>query len=313
MDYPWTEFFHLGLVVQAFFPQARERKGPALEITRKLAADPFFQALEISGVEGPALRKELAQIVRASGKALVFSGGSYCRAGGHNLHDLEENKRKKAIHEVKKIIDEAHDYGCRVLYVMGFEAPTPQDCDRAREYFAGSLAELSVYAREKNPSAPLAVSVENFYRLTDTPFLIGPTLEFADMLRDLRRQHPNLGLTFDTSHILQLKEDLASTFSRVQDVIAHIHLSNCLIKDRSSPFYGDKHPPYGLPGSEIGIPELSGFFRKLKAQRYFSRTFPTGKPVLSLEVITPPGQTPGEALAEAKEAFQKAWAEVEKN
>lgn len=311
MDYPWAEFFHLGLVVQAFFPEARERKSPALEITRKLAADPFFQALEISGVEGPALRKELAQVVRASGKTLVFSGGSYCRTGGHNLHDLEENKREKAIHHVKKIIDEAHDYGCRVLYVMGFEAPAPQDCDRARESFARSLAELSGYARGKNPSAPLAVSVENFYRLTDTPFLMGPTLEFADMLRDLRRQHPNLGLTFDTSHILQLKEDLASTFSRVQEVIAHIHLSNCLIKDRSSPFYGDKHPPYGLPGSEIGIPELSGFFRKLKAQGYFSRAFPTGKPVLSLEVITPPGQTPGETLAEAKEALQKAWAEVE--
>jgi len=312
MDVPWTEFFHLGLVIQAFFPAARERKGPALEIIRSLAADPFFQALEISGVEAPALRKELAQILRSSGKSLVFSGGGYCRAGGHNLHDLEESRRENAIRHVKKIIDEAHDYGCRVLYVMGFEAPAPQDCDRAREYFAHSLAELSGYARGKNPSAPLTLSVENFYRLTDTPFLIGPTLEIADMLSGLRGQHPNIGLTFDTSHILQLEEDLPSTFSRVHDLIAHIHLSNCLIQDRSSPFYGDKHPPYGLPGSEIGIPELSGFFKTLNAQGYFSRAFPTGKPVLSLEVITPPGRTPGETLAEAKGAFQKAWAEVEK-
>ena len=60
MDYPWTEFFHLGLVVQAFFPEARERKSQVLEITRKLAADPFFQALEISGVEERALQRELA-------------------------------------------------------------------------------------------------------------------------------------------------------------------------------------------------------------------------------------------------------------
>lgn len=313
VDFPWTEFFHLGLVVQAFFPEARERKGRALEITRKLAADPFFQALEISGVEDPALRKELAPMIRSSGKSLVFSGGGYCRAGGHNLHDLEESKREKAIHHVKKIIDEAHDYGCRILYVMGFEAPAPQDCDRAREYFARSLAELSDYARRKNPSAPLTLSVENFYLITDTPFLIGPTLELARMLRGLRQGNPNVGLTFDTSHILQLKEDLASTFARVQGVIAHVHLSNCLIKDRSSPFFGDKHPPYGLPGSEIGIPELARFFRTLKAQGYFSRTFPTGKPVLSLEVITPPGRTPEETLGEAKEAFRNAWAVFERN
>jgi sugar phosphate isomerase/epimerase len=196
---------------------------------------------------------------------------------------------------------------------MGFEAPAAPDCDRAREKFARSLADLSDYVRVKNPAAPLTLSVENFYLLTDTPFLIGPTLDFARMLRELRPRHPNLGLTFDTSHILQLKEDLASTFARVQDVIAHIHLSNCLIKDRSSPFYGDKHPPYGLAGSEIGIPELSGFFRTLKSQGYFSRAFSTGKPVLSLEVITPPGRTPEETLGEAKAVFQKAWAEGERN
>ena len=313
MDYPWTEFFHLGLVVQAFFPEARARKRPALEITRKLAADPFFQALEISGVEDPALQRELAGIARASGKSLVFSGGAYCRAGGHNLHDLDEGKREKALQQVRKIIDEAYDYGCRILYVMGFEAPAPPECDRAREKFARSLADLSAYARGKNPAAQLTLSVENFYLLTDTPFLIGPTLDFARMLKELRSKNPNLGLTFDTSHILQLKEDLPSTFARVQEVIAHIHLSNCLLKDRSSPFFGDKHPPYGFPGSEIGIPELAGFFSTLKAQGYFSRTFPTGKPILSLEVITPPGQTPETALGEAKEAFQEAWTEFEKN
>jgi sugar phosphate isomerase/epimerase len=307
MNYPWTDFFHLGLVVQGFFPEARARKSPALEITRKLAADPFFQALEISGVEGPVLQRELAGIARASGKSLVFSGGGYCRAGGYNLHDLEEGKREKAVREVRKIIDEAHEYGCRILYVMGFEAPAPPDCDRARESFARSLADLSAYARGKNPAAPLTLSVENFYLLTETPFLIGPTLDFARMLRELRSRHPNLGLTFDTSHILQLKEDLTSTFIRVQDVIAHIHLSNCLLQDRSSPFYGDKHPPYGFPGSEIGIPELACFLSALKGQGYFSRTFPTGKPVLSLEVITPAGQTPEETLGEAKAAFQKAW------
>ena len=46
MQYPWTEFFQLGLVVSAFFPEVRERKGPVLEVTRKLAADPFFQGRE---------------------------------------------------------------------------------------------------------------------------------------------------------------------------------------------------------------------------------------------------------------------------
>ena len=114
-------------------------------------------------------------------------------------------------------------------------------------------------------------------------------------------------MTFDTSHILQLQEDLPSTYRGVQDVIANIHLSNCLIKDKTSPFYGDKHPPYGLAGSEIGIPELTAFLKTLKDAGHFSRPFPTGKPVLSLEVITPAGQTPEATLEGAKGAFLKAW------
>jgi sugar phosphate isomerase/epimerase len=312
MHYPWKAFLQLGLVVPAFYPEVRQRKGPVLEVVRKLAADPFFQAMEFSGAEDPAVQKELVQVVRGSGKSLVFSGGSYCYLGQNNLHDLNEEKRQKALRNVEKIIDEASEYGCKILYIMGFEAPTGQERDRALEKFASSLAALSDYTRKKSSSSPLTISVENFFILREFPFLIGPTREIAEMLRDLRRDHPNLGLTFDTSHILQLKEDLPFTYRLAQDIIANVHLSNCLIKEKSSPFYGDKHPPYGMPGSEIGIAELAAFLRLLKEAGHFSRTFPTGKPVLSLEVITPMGQTPEDTLAGAKEAFRLAWEKFEK-
>ena len=306
MKYPWSEFFQLGLVVPAFYPEVRLRTGPVLEVMRKLAVDPFFQAMEFSGAEDPAVQKALGNMVKASGKSLVFAGGSYCYAGQNNLHDLDERKRLSALKNVEKIIDEAVEYGCKIIYVMGFEAPAEKEKPKALENFANSLAALSAYARKKDPSSPLTISVENFYILREVPFLIGPTREFAQMLRDWRRDHPNLGLTFDTSHILQLQEDLPSTYTAVRDVIANIHLSNCLIKDRTSPFYGDKHPPYGMAGSEIGIPELTAFLKVLKDAGHFSRTFPTGKPVLSLEVITPAGQTPEATLEGAKNAFLKA-------
>jgi len=311
MLHPWTDFFQLGVVVSAFYPEVRQRNGPVLEIIRKLAADPFFQALEFSGAEDPAVQKELIPVTRASGKSLVFAGGSYCYLGQHNLHALDEEKRQRAIRKVEKIIDEACDYGCKILYVMGCEAPAAQETDRAIRKFANSLAALSDYARSQNPSAPLTISVENFYILSENPFLIGPTREVAQIVRDLRRNHSNVGLTFDTSHILQLREDLPSTYSAVEDVIAHIHLSNCLIRDKSSPLYGDKHPPYGMVGSEIGIPELAAFLRFLKDSGRLSCTFPTGKPVLSLEVIPPPRQTPETTLEDAKEAFRLAWEKFE--
>jgi len=307
MNYPWSEFFQLGVVVSAFYPEVRLRTGPVLEVIRQTAADPFFQAMEFSGAEDPAVQKALVHAVKGSGKSLVFAGGSYCYAGQNNLHNLDEEKRLSALQNVEKIIDEAIEYGCKILYIMGFEAPAEKEKPQALKNFTNSLAALSAYARKKNPLSSLTISVENFHILRELPFLIGPTREFAQVLRDLRRDHPNVGLTFDTSHILQLHEDLPSTYRGVQDVIANIHLSNCLIKDKTSPFYGDKHPPYGLAGSEIGIPELTAFLKVLQDAGHFSHPFPTGKPVLSLEVITPAGQTPEETLEGAKGAFLKAW------
>lgn len=305
MNFPWTEHFHLGIVVPAFYQNIRLRQGPVPEVVRKIAEDPFFQAMEFSGAEDPATQKELASLIKASGKSVVFSGGSYCYVNQYNLHDLDEDRRGQAVQKVFKIIDEACAYGCRVLYVMGVEASG--DRSQGLAQFASSLAELCAYARRKDPLKPITVSVENFYKLKDAPFLIGPTREAARIIGDLRRDYANIGLTFDTSHILQLKEDLPATYHAVKEVIAHVHLSNCLLNDPSSPFYGDKHPPYGLEGGEIGVSELAGFFKTLHDAGHFRRTFPTGKPVLSIEIITPPGRSPEITLRDAKDAFCKAW------
>ncbi len=307
MSYPWTEFFQLGVVVSAFYPEIRELKGPVLAVLERLASDPFFQAMEFSGAEDPAVQEEIVALFKENEKALVFSGGSYCYQGQNNLHDLEEGKRVEALGNIKRIVDEAVKYGCKILYVMGLEAPPLPERDKALQQFSRSMKELSEYARQKDFSPPLTISVENFYILRQTPFLIGPTREAGQLLRSLRRDQTNLGLTFDTSHILQLGEGLPATYAAVQDVIAHIHLSNCLIKDPASPFYGDKHPPYGMAGSEVGIREIAAFLKVLKEAGHFARTFPTGKPVLSLEVITPAGRSPEATLGEAKEAFLKAW------
>lgn len=205
MSHPWAEFFQLGVVVSAFYPEIRERKGPILRVLKELASDPFFQAMEFSGAEEPSVQEEVVALLKQNKKTLVFSGGSYCYQGQYNLHDLEEEKRREALRNVQRVVDEAVKYGCKILYIMGLEAPASPERARALENFSRSMRALGEYARQKNFSAPLTISVENFYILRQAPFLIGPTREAGQMLRNLRRDHPNLGLTFDTSHILDRK------------------------------------------------------------------------------------------------------------
>ena len=307
MPYPWESYFQLGLVVSAFFRAVRRRQGPVAELIQRFMADSFFQAIELSGADDPAVQLEIRRITQSGGKSLVFAGASYCNINQLNLHDLDEEKRRQAVRSLRPVIDEAIDYGCQIFYVMGSKAPAPERADEGRKQFVRSMTELCDYARQKNPSSPLTLSVGNFPALQDSPFLIGPTREVAELLRTVRSNSPNIGLTFDTSHILQLQENLLGTYSAVRDVIAHIHLSNCLIRDPSSPFYGDKHPPYGLAGSEIGVSEIVQFLKGLRDAGHFDQTFPTGKPVLSMEVITPDGRNPEKTLEEAKGAFLEAW------
>ncbi len=312
MSYPWESYFRLGLVVSAFFRSVRRRKGPVAELIQRFTADSFFQAIEFSGADDPAVQLQIRRITRSSEKSLVFAGASYCNIHQLNLHDSDEGKRQQAVQSLRPVIDEAIDYGCQIFYVMGSKAPPAEKAGEGRKQFVLSMTELCDYARQKNPSSPLTLSVENFPVLQDSPFLIGPTREVAQLLRTVRSSHPNVGLTFDTSHILQLRENLLDTYSAVRDVIAHVHLSNCLIRDPSSPFYGDKHPPYGLAGSEIGVSEIVEFLKGLRDAGHFDRTFPTGKPVLSMEVITPEDRDPENTLEEAKAAFLEAWNKFEK-
>jgi sugar phosphate isomerase/epimerase len=307
MTYPWESYFQLGLVVSAFFRAVRKRQGPVAELIQRFEADSFFQAIEFSGTDDPTVQQEIRQVTRAGGKSLVLAGASYCNIHQLNLHDLEEGKRQQAVQSLRPVIDEAIGYGCQIFYVMGAEGPPAEKAGEGKDQFVRSLIELCDYARQKNPSSPMTLAVENFPILRDAPFLIGPTREVAQLLRRVRSSHPNVGLTFDTSHILQLRENPLDTYSAVRDVIAHIHLSNCLIRNPSSPFYGDKHPPYGLPGSEIGVSEIVEFLKGLRNAGHFDRTFPTGKPVLSMEVITPEDRDPENTLEEAKAAFLEAW------
>jgi sugar phosphate isomerase/epimerase len=313
MPYPWEPYFRLGLVVSAFFRAVRGRNGPVAELMQRFMADSFFQAIEFSGADDPVVQQEIRRITRSGGKPLVFAGASYCSIHQLNLHDLDEKKRHQAVQSLQPLMDEAIGYGCRIFYVMGSGAPPAERADEGREQFIRSLLELCDYARQKDPFAPLTLSVENFPTLRDVPSLIGPTREVAELLRRVRSSYLNVGLTFDTSHILQLRENLLDTYFAVRDVIAHLHLSNCLIRDPSSPFYGDKHPPYGLAGSEIGIAEIIEFLKGLRDAGHFDRTFPTGEPILSMEVITPEGRDPESTLEEAKAAFLEAWNKFEKS
>ena len=68
-----------------------------------------------------------------------------------------------------------------------------------------------------------------------------------------------------------MHETLESALSKVDDTLVHSHLGNCMIKDPTDPFYGDKHIPWGYNGAEYGDEEGVKFLLMLKELGYFNK------------------------------------------
>ena len=44
----------------------------------------------------------------------------------------------------------------------------------------------------------------------------------------------------------------------------HIHLANCIIRDKSHELYGDKHSEFGIEGGEISLEEAHHMIEWIK-------------------------------------------------
>jgi len=52
----------------------------------------------------------------------------------------------------------------------------------------------------------------------------------------------------DTSHLRQLNETPLDSIKKAFPYCNHIHLVNCIVKDKTSNLYGDKHHEFGIEG-----------------------------------------------------------------
>ena len=79
----------------------------------------------------------------------------------------------------------------------------------------------------------------------------------------VRKECPNFGLMHDLSHVPLLRESSLAALWAVKDQLVHVHIGNCSMRDPKDPAYGDYHPRFGLPGSEVDIPALAEFLQAL--------------------------------------------------
>ena len=291
-------YMKMGIVQLMAFPDM-----DTVESIKKIAEDEFFGAIEIASIPGD-IRDEVVNILEASKLVIGYVGQAALLGQKLDLNSSVPQQREAAISQVKSGLDEAFSLGAKQLAVLSGPTPTSDKREPAKELLVDSLMQICSYAQSKGN---LGVTLEIFDRDIDKKCLIGPTVEAVQVAKEVRRHYPNFGLLVDLSHLPLLKESADHALKTAQDYLAHIHIGNCILKDKSHPAYGDKHPPFGLAAGENDVEEVRLFLKALMEIGYIGE----GKQnVVAFEVKPLSGQSPEVVVANAKRTLMEAWAKL---
>lgn len=294
-------YMRFGVIHFMAYPEVMGGEGPILETLSEIAYDADFTAVEIAHVGDPEVRRQAGELCAAAGLTVAYAAQPAILGGKLNLNSLDETERQRVVKVLEAEMRQALDLGAGAMAVLSGPDPGPDDRPAAADALVKTLQELCDLGRRNG----VRVTLETFDRDIDKRALIGPSEEAAAVAQRVDRD--NFGLIIDLSHLPLQRETPREALGNVADHLVHAHFGNCVLKDPDNPAYGDLHPRFGYPGSEVGVPELTEYLRVLLEMGFLN---PEAPPIVSAEVKPMPGETGRAVIANAKRVLREAWARV---
>lgn len=296
------EVMRVGIVHFMAFPECAKGDGPILETVTQIAEDPFFNAIEVTGIQDAEVRRQVREVLTVAGMKVAYGAQPIVLGQKLNLNSPDEDERYTALRELRNRVDEAHELGAETLALLSGPDPGESERDHQTHILASSLQTLCDYAF----SLGMGITLETFDRTIDKRSLIGPS-EDAVKLAELVNRN-NFGLLLDLSHIPLQFESCYKALHTAQDYLVHAHMGNCVLSNRNHPAYGDQHPYFGIEDGENGVAELADFLKVLMDIGYLEPS--QDPPIVSFEIKPMPGQTSSLVIANAKRTLLEAWARL---
>ncbi len=295
---------YFGLVQNLIaFPGWRGETREGLEISKRLLNDPFFEMVEMGWVENPEYRRTLIHSVAACGKEVTYGCGPVIFGEQLDLNSRDSGLRKKTVERIKQLADDALDYNAKVLLIAGGNNVEKDKKGEAMRLLVDSLEQICGFCADIRPDSPLVVSHELFDWDIDKKLLLGPIDDSILIAKRIVKDHPNFSLTLDLSHLPLMRETSENAVKRCMPFMQHVHIGNCVLRDRNHPKHGDKHPCFGIDGSEVGRIQLQEFLEVLDENGYGKKRTPTRRPVVVAEVIPGPDDDIDMVIENIKQAI----------
>lgn len=254
-------FLNKSIVLPAFFPNSMENTQHFLNVIRTIRNyDICTIEFYYKGTDKQRIKEYLIDHDIKS----IYLGAMAAKQKNLNLSSLNKELREESIQEIKKCIDDAYFYGSHTILINSGRSPDNGEDEVAYEYLKKSLEELLKYIDTSAKDYKLNLTLEPGDTKVDSFSLIGNTDLAIKLVREIREKYKNFGLTMDTSHLRQLDEEPLISIKKAFHYCNHIHLANCIIKDKTSNLYGDKHPKFGIEGGEISVEGIKNIFEAIK-------------------------------------------------
>lgn len=290
-------YFQVGTLQWMSFPSLS-----VLNALRQIAADDFFDAVEVAPIADAQLRRQAAHILRHAHMRVCYGAHPMQLSTGLNPNAIDEAERLAAQTRLMEAIDEAAELGASGFAFMAgkWHGDTKE---RALRNLVETTVNLCAYAAKKG----ILVELEVFDYDMDKAVLIGPAPLARRFAEEVRSQCANFGLLVDLSHIPTTHETSRFVIQTLRPYLTHVHIGNAVVRPGCEG-YGDQHPRFGFPNSENDAAELTDFLRVLRDEGFFREEAPM---VLSFEVKPRPDEDADLVLAGSKRTLNRAWAILE--
>lgn len=288
----------LGINHQFIYPASISNGDAHTENLRKLAANSHVDALDCWVWAAHA--KEELEILRNCDKQINYNIGD--RIGEVPVFPAAKDAKERAyaLEILKRETDFAIESGAKKIIFGSGRDVAPEERKDAYRRFEEFVLDWSQMIPKD-----VWLTLEPTDRDIDKFFLYGDVEDTCESVRNIRKGgFEKMGILLDMGHIPIMHETLESASAKISDLLEHIHLGNCIIKNKANPLYGDKHPCWGAEDGEYDENDGAKFLQCLKDVGYLSRG---GAQTISFEMRPLTGMSSEQTIEYLANWFHKAY------
>ena len=278
--------FKKGIVASAVFPGIQSDIEQFMQVVEKVSASDLFDGFEFFFSGTPEEESRIGSALDQIGLYGVYLPGALMKRDGLDLGAEAMADRMDALEKCKAYVDSAYRMRTRKMLVLSGPCPAALDLDAYLQRFAGTMGLLLDYAQSLAGDYSLEITLEFFNDKGEPYLVIGGGQTVVRLCEALDGKYDNFGITFDTSHVAQLREDLREDYRLMAPYVRHVHFANCVVADPSSSLYGDRHPVFNLEGGVYSDQDMVEFLGWLRGQAHFAQV-----DILSYEIISRDGMS----------------------